>query len=199
LRPPKPVPAGAVAGERVIGVHLKRLANHCVALGLVGFGLDFQDQIVHLGIAIRAKVELASPLVIHTAHQRIERVVRIIGGWGPAKHVEARVTLQNLRKVGPFGFGLKIDLDVDTSEVGSDRLADLTIVDITIVRAVHADLKTVGVSGLCHEFLGPLEVEGHPFVEIRSEPRDSGRNHQPGRCCAPRITVRLMVSISIAW
>ena len=161
----------------VIGMHLKRFTDHRIALSLIRFGLDLEDQIIHLGIAIRTEVELAGAFVIDAAHQRIERVVCVVGGWRPAEHVEARVTLQNLRKVGPFGLGLKIDLDVDTSEVSSDRLADLTIVHITIVGAVHADLKTVGVTRLGHEFLGPFEVEGQPFVEVCSESGNSGGNH----------------------
>ena len=144
-----------------IAVDLEGFLDHGVALGLVGLGADLHRQVVELGVAVAAKVELAGAgLVVGAAHQGVQRVVRVVGGWRPAQHVEAGVAAQDFREVGALGLGLQVDLDVDARQVGGHRLADLRVVHVTIVRAVHGDFEAAAVAGIGHQLLGGFHVVG---------------------------------------
>ena len=75
----------------VVSVELEGFLDQFAALGLVGLGLDLLGEFVELRIAVGTQVELAGALLVRTGRERAQRVVRFLGGRGPAKIVEACV------------------------------------------------------------------------------------------------------------
>ena len=104
--------------------------------------------------------------------------MRVVGGWRPAQHVEAGVAAQDFREVGALGLGLQVDLDVDARQVGGHRLADLRVVHVTIVRAVHGDFEAAAVAGIGHQLLGGFDVVGRALVLLGAPAVDAGADHQ---------------------
>jgi hypothetical protein len=78
---PSSAPAGAAAGVPRRPGGSSCLADHGVALGLVGLGLrSCSRQFIHLGVAVRAQVELAASTFVPGKHK----------GWGRARCARPR-------------------------------------------------------------------------------------------------------------
>src|SRR6185312_48940 len=103
------------------------------------------------------------------------------GRGRPAEHVEARVATQYLGKVDRLGVGLQVDLDVDARQVRGHRLADLAVVHITVVRAVHLHFEAVRIPGLGHQLLRGFHIVGQALVLLGGPAVDAGADHQRGR------------------
>ena len=103
------------------------------------------------------------------------------GAGGPAQQVEAGVAPQDLRKVADLGFRLQVDLDADAREVGGHCLANRGVVDVAVVRAVHADLEAVRVTGVGQHFLGSFGVVRQALVHLGHETAHARPDHQRGR------------------
>ena len=161
-------------------VDVEGLLDQRVALRLVGLRLDRLCHLVELGVAVGAQVELAGPGVRRARGERVQRVVGVVRGGGPAEHVEARVAPQDLREIGAFGLGLQIDLDADARQVRADRLADVGVVHIAVVRAVHRHLEALRIARFGHQFFGAFHVIRQPLVLVGGEAVDA-RADQQGR------------------
>ena len=84
-----------------------------------------------------------------------------------------------------------------------DRLAatvwqDAAVVHVTVVGAVHGDLKAVGVTGFDHELLGGFDVI-RQALDVGLKPLMPGPTISADGFEARRITVFLMPSMSMAW
>ena len=125
-------------------------------------------QLVHLGVVVRAQVELAATTLTGRGQDGVEHVVRVHRAGGPAQHVKAGVAAQNFGEVRALGFGLEVDLHTHPRQIGGHSLADFSVVHIAVIGAIHLDLKAAGVAGFGQQLFGRLGVIGQAFGQIGS-------------------------------
>ena len=77
----------------------------------------------------------------------------------PANHHDVSSASIKLRPVLGFWQGFEVYLDVDARQHGGDRLCDLVVVHVAVVRGHHGDGEAVFVAGFFHQFLGFFNIE----------------------------------------
>ena len=109
--------------------------------------------------------------------------MRVGRSWSPAEQIERRLVTAGLQYLGEIlllGLRHQVYLDADTGQHADDRLADRGIVDIAVVGAIHANFKTVGVSGFRQKLLGAVGIEFRPS-EILGKREQLWCDHQRRR------------------
>ena len=104
--------------------------------------------------------------------------MRVVGRRRPAEHVEAGVAAQDLRKVGSLGLCNEVDLDADLRQAGRHALADLAVVHVTVVRAVHRHFEALRIASIGQQLLGCLDVERQTLVLFGVVAVDARADHQ---------------------
>ena len=114
--------------------------------------------------------------------QVVEHVPGIEAARRPAQQVEADVELrrQHLAEVFRLRLGVQVHLDADLGEHADHRQADRLVVDVAVVRAIHADLEAVRIAGLGQQLLRLVRVQ-REALEVRAGAVDRLRDHHRRR------------------
>ena len=160
------------------------LGENLVALLFVRLLQGLARQRVDLRIAIVADI-VAAPvgLRVAAAHDVLEDVEALERRWRPAQEIERRIEAARRRdgcEEFRFRLGVEVDLDPDAREHADHRLADLLVVDIAVVRAIHLHFEAVRIAGLGEQFLRGGGVEGKA-MEVLRQRKQRRRDHERAR------------------
>ena len=129
------------------------------AFGAVKLGRDLGQHGVEGRVGIATRVQPAFGLGAGSGHVGKQGVGVRHRKAGVADHVERDVLGVQAHVPLGHGFDLRCDLDVHAAQHGDDGQADLLVVHIAVVRALHTDREPVRVTGLRQQFLRGFGVE----------------------------------------
>ena len=148
----------------VFAVQAQRFA-HRGGAGIAAFGLHPPHQRVHARVGIAAVVPDAVALrAVARGQQRLEGIERIQRRHAPAQQVDAGVVALDLREEGRQRLRLHAGPHADPRPHRRNRLADLLIVHIAVVRAVERDAEAARVAGFRQQRAGARRVVGQAHI-----------------------------------
>ncbi len=167
--------------HHLLVVNHQRVGDHLVALLDVDFALDRLNQLVELGVADAAEIEVAVAALADGHRQRLQRIERVECRHAPAQQVKRRVVLLNLRKVRCTRHRVQRHLESELRPHRNQRLADLFVVDVAVVRTVERHGEAVGIAGRGQQLLGLFLVVRQALVRRRNPAVDCALNDRTGR------------------
>ena len=110
----------------------------------------------------------------------MQHVVRVQRAGRPAQQIERGLVaarLQHLGEVLRLGLRQQVHLDADPRQHADHGLTDRRVVDVAVIRAVHADLEPVGIAGFGQQLLRAIRVE-RGTRELVRQLEELRRDHQ---------------------
>jgi hypothetical protein len=136
----------------VLADQLERLDHHRRSPRRIALAERHGGQPVDLAVAVAAEIEpCAIAFVVPASGDIVEYVPGIERRRRPPEQIERAVLAaagQHLLEEKRLGLRVQADANVDPREHLHDREADLLVVDIAVVRAVHHNVEAVLITGV---------------------------------------------------
>ena len=165
-----------------------RLLQDLLALRVVDGGERLRERCVHLRVRVPPAVRGAEALVAVVGREQcLERRRGLAGVGAPADEHQAELEPVRAREVHRRGHRHDGGRDADALEHAGDRLRDLLVVHVAVVRPVQREAEPVGPAGLREQLAGGLGVVGVGLERVRCS-RTCLRHSWPVGSAAPSIT-----------